>query len=72
MTPIKPGYKTTEFWLTVISDIVLILNFVVNQGTIVHDPRALAVFSFAIVVLNAAYGLGRSLVKAPGDTVVSG
>lgn len=56
-TNVKPGYKTTEFWITVISNLITIVGAV--QGMI--DPKIAAII---LAVLNGLYNLMRGLVKS--------
>lgn len=59
--PIKPGYKTTEFWLTVIAQIVAMLkgSGVFNDPTLVDQIGALLLS----VVPLAAYIFSRASTK---------
>lgn len=54
---VKPGYKTTEFWLTVITNIVTVIGAI--KGLI---PANVA--TIALTVLNAIYGVIRTLAKS--------
>lgn len=54
---VKPGYKTTEFWLTVLSNLITIAGAL--QGVI--DGKTAAV---VLAVLNGLYNLVRGLAKA--------
>jgi len=56
MDTIKTGWKTSEFWVTVVSAVVMVLN----QGLGVNLPVE-QITAFAGVVI--AYVLGRSIVK---------
>lgn len=52
----KPGYKTTEFWLTIVSNAIMILGAL--DGKI--DPKVAAI---ALAVLNGVYTALRGYVK---------
>lgn len=57
----KPGWQTTEFWLTLIATIVgaLMASGAVQEGTTLYQALA-----FAAVVLTAlGYQVSRTLVK---------
>jgi len=54
----KPGYKTTEFWLSALTAMLTILN---QSGAIGHAIPTDAVLSIAGVV--AAYIASRAVVK---------
>ena len=54
----KPGYKTTEFWLTVVANIVIALDL---AGAWTYVPNRYAVVAGAIV--NAAYAVSRGQAK---------
>lgn len=60
---VKDGYKTTEFWLTIISNLITVTGAV--QGVI--DPKTAAII---LAVLNGVYNLVRGIVKAKaGDNI---
>jgi len=52
-----PGYKTTEFWLTALGNVIVILQGL--QGTI--DAQWVVI---ALAVINGIYTTMRSLVKS--------
>ena len=52
----KPGYKTTEFWLTLLGNLVTIVG---NLKGIIPGQAA----AIALVVLDGVYGIMRGLVK---------
>lgn len=58
----KSGYKTTEFWLTVISNLITIAGAL--QGVI--DAKTAAVM---LAVLNGVYSVLRTVAKANGQPV---
>lgn len=53
----KTGYKTTEFWLTILSLVIVSLNGVFGWDLDVEGIVAL-------VAANVSYVLGRSYLKA--------
>ena len=59
----KAGYKTTEFWLTMVSNLLGVFGVV--KGMI--DPNTAAVI---LAVLNGAYGVLRALQKQPSITTL--
>jgi hypothetical protein len=60
--PIEPGYKTTEFWATLLGDIVAILAlFHIGIPNASQLIQAVAVLGAAIV--TAVYSHGRSRIK---------
>lgn len=52
----KPGYRTSEFWLTLLANI---LTIVASRKGIIPAGTA----TNAVAGLTAAYTLGRSLAK---------
>lgn len=54
--PIKPGYKTTEFWLTMGSNVAAILTTLAG----VVPPKWSAIF---LIAANGLYALSRGLAK---------
>ena len=60
---VKPGYATTEFWLTVITNLITVIGAL--KGVI--NPETMAII---LAVLNGVYGILRSLVKAPKITTL--
>jgi hypothetical protein len=60
----KPGYKTTEFWITII---VQLLNGLIQCG-LIGAGTTLKVVSFASAALNAlVYAIARAHVKSFDD-----
>jgi len=59
----KSGVKTTEFWMTVVSNLVTIIGAL--GGNI--EPEKAAIL---LAVLNGIYSVLRSLVKQPEITTV--
>jgi uncharacterized membrane protein len=60
--PVKPGYQTTEFWLTSAATLVGLL---IASGIIPTSgiwPQIVAVISS--VLSSLGYSIGRSMVKA--------
>jgi hypothetical protein len=60
--PIKPGYKTTEFWLSVLA---IVVGGLVSSGAFVEGPFAqvLGVVQSTLVALG--YTVARGLAKRP-------
>ena len=63
MPTVKPGWQCTEFYVTVLSNIIAIVGAL--KGII---PAQTA--TIALVILNGIYTILRSLVKAPDITTV--
>jgi hypothetical protein len=62
ITPVKPGYQTTEFWLTTAATLV---GLMIASGIIPTSgiwPQIVGVVSS--VLSSLGYSIGRSLVKA--------
>ena len=56
----KPGFKTTEFWLSIAA---MLVGALLSSGAISHDPT-LQVLGFISSTLAAlGYTAGRSFVK---------
>jgi len=54
----KPGYKSTEFWLNLIA-------MAITSSGLAVDPEAIdSVQTYLPVVISGIYTIGRSLVKA--------
>lgn len=58
ITETKPGYKTTEFWLTALSNIGGILDLTNAWQFVPHKWAVIA-----IMVINGAYAHSRGLAK---------
>jgi uncharacterized MnhB-related membrane protein len=58
MEQTKPGWKTTEFWLTVVANIVIVIGAL-------KDVIPANVATIAITILSAVYTLLRSILKNP-------
>ena len=58
---VKPGWKTTEFWMTIATNVVTVAGAL--KGLIPDDKAALIV-----AIANAVYGVARALTKATADT----
>lgn len=56
-TPVKPGWKTSEFWLTVITNLVTVI------GTL-HGVISPNVAAIALASLNGVYGIIRAITKS--------
>lgn len=67
-TPVKPGYKTTEFWLTLAATL---LSTLFASGAITNNT-VLALAGIGATVLTAlGYKVTRTLVKTAGALVVA-
>ena len=53
----RPGYKTTEFWLTILSN----LSTIIGALTGVIPPEKAAII---IAAINAIYGFLRTVTKS--------
>lgn len=60
----KAGIKTTEFWLVVLANIILLVGGL--EKFISPD-----VYAVAMVVLNSIYTAWRTLAKVPDITTLS-
>jgi hypothetical protein len=74
----KPGIRTTEFWLTAVTNIVgAVLAIFAAYGLITSEHQALwlaltqaiavAVIPIALAIVNQSYINGRARVKAPSN-----
>lgn len=63
MNEVKKGYKTTEFWLVVVSNLISIVGTL--KGLIPADKCAVL-----LAILNGVYAILRSLVKQPEITTL--
>jgi len=59
----KAGIKTTEFWLTVVANLLIVVGAL--EQIIPADVAAVIV-----AVLNGVYGVLRALVKQPEITTL--
>jgi len=60
-TPRKPGYKTSEFWLSVIC---LVIGFLIASGYVGDESMSGKVLAFAASSLTAlGYSVSRGMVK---------
>jgi hypothetical protein len=58
--PVKPGYKTTEFWLTLIVQIL-----VLTQGVVPAETKSGKVIALALMVLaQLGYSSSRGMAKS--------
>lgn len=66
MDPAKPGYTTTEFWLTLLTNLAAAVTLLAPQlGVKLGDPALVkSVAGAAAALATIAYTLSRSKVKA--------
>ena len=66
---VKPGHRTTEFWMQVVLQIILLLN---TMNVWNYMPQRYTVIVQGI--LGAAYALSRGVAKIspPGATATAG
>ena len=71
MDELKPGIKTTEFWLSAISGLVVAImalligyNVVTNEQADLWTGLILAASPIAIAIITANYSKARSETKA--------
>ena len=57
----KPGWKSTEFWLSVVAQVV---GFVLVSGLVGNDRAVQALGLAASVLSSLGYTAGRSYAKA--------
>ena len=59
---VKPGYKTTEFWLSLIA---VVLGALVSQGVFANGSEAAKVAGIALIALaSLGYTASRAMVKS--------
>ena len=59
--PVKPGYKTTEFWLSALATVVGIL---LGSGVIPETGATMQIIGFIAAALSAlGYTVSRAIVK---------
>jgi hypothetical protein len=64
----KPGYKTTEFWLSVAA---IVISAFLASGVVAEGSAVAQALGLALGALSAAgYSVGRSIVKS-GDAKAS-
>ena len=63
MNGVKPGIYTTEFWLTVITNLITIITTL--KGMIPAETATII-----LAILNGLYTILRSLVKQPNITTL--
>ena len=71
MNTVKPGYQTSEFWLTLLTNAITMLGMVKGNIPQQYQPYAIA----ALTILNSVYTVARTFIKqAPAitDTTVAG
>tara|TARA_R100000655_G_scaffold25004_1_gene50804 strand:+ start:1239 stop:1493 length:255 start_codon:yes stop_codon:yes gene_type:complete len=59
----KPGYKTTEFWITIIGVISGLI-----MSALPESQTTSIVGSVLAAICGGAYSMGRSLIKSKGET----
>jgi len=58
----KPGYKTTEFWLTALATLVALF---IGSGVLSSEHLAMKIAAFAAAALaQLGYGISRGLAKS--------
>ena len=61
----KPGYKTTEFWMSLAA---LVVTTLISSGAIPHDGALEKIIGgVSVVLLALGYNVGRTIVKANGE-----
>jgi hypothetical protein len=64
--PVKPGYKTTEFWLTLVA---VVLSAVASSGLLAEGSTWVKVVGVALAVLaTLGYTASRAVVKKGNGT----
>ena len=61
--PVKPGWKTSEFWGKIILQVIVILSGM--QGLV--SPKWAVTISATLEIL---YGIQRALIKQPSITTI--
>lgn len=61
MEPIKPGYKTSEFWVTAVTSLLTLINQSGVLGSVVLPVESIAVIGGMV----ATYVLSRGMAKKP-------
>lgn len=56
MDGVKPGYKTTEFWLTVLTNLIALVGAL--KG-VIPDQTA----TIVVAAINGVYGVVRAITK---------
>lgn len=69
MTPLKPGWQTTEFWLTIL---LHFLNGMIQSGAIESTQVVKMVAFSAATLTTIVYALGRAKVKAAKSEPLNG
>lgn len=61
-TNLKPGWKTTEFWLNVVAQVAgaLMIAGVFPEGSVPHEILGVIIMALG----NLGYGISRGLAKA--------
>jgi hypothetical protein len=67
MVQVKAGWRTSEFWVTMLSNVIGILGIV--KGTV--PPQYAGYVVMALTVLNSVYTVARSFVKTTVPTVAT-
>lgn len=68
--PIKPGYLTTEFWVTVVTFAGTGLVFIFHRDFGIGANSA-AIAQGMSSLVGAAYAISRALIKAKAATVLT-
>lgn len=64
--PQKPGYKSTEFWLSLVA---VIAGFLLASGAVVEGSQTATIVGGVLTVLGAlGYTKGRTSVKVAAET----
>ena len=65
-TPVKPGYQTTEFWL---STLALLLGLALASGAVHEGGLAAQIIGGVLSVLSSlGYTASRTKIKSAGGT----
>jgi len=68
VVPVKPGWKTSEFWLTVAA---MLVGLFVASGILPTEHLAMKICGFALAALTSlGYTVSRAGVKKSGDTII--
>ena len=61
----KPGYKSTEFWLTLVS---VCVGLVLSSGIVTNSAALQGIGFLASCLASMGYSVGRSLHKGKADS----
>ena len=68
MTGTKPGWKTTEFWMTLMTNLIGVLGMAKGAVPPQYQPYVIG----ALTVLNSVYTIARTFIKqTPTATVAT-